>query len=235
MGGRRRGGGVNVWMLFMAFSQLKNFLDSRRRQGKPIPVITFALIVVCVVVYMFPWELQHLLGPLVNLSPRSVCVHFSSVVTHHEYARLLLAGFFHVDLRHLVYNMGSLMWKGAAMEDRMLPEHFFLLSIALLVSSHVCALLISFLLLLLGFPDFMGECAIGISALLFAYKTVQTFGAPENSNIFGFTIPTKYAVWAELLVIYFMVPNSSFVGHMGGILAGTLFMLGNRKYNLIPT
>ena len=36
------------------------------------------------------------------------------------------------------------------------------------------------------------------------------------------------SIWAELLIIQILVPNSSFVGHMSGILAGLTFS------NLIP-
>lgn len=33
----------------------------------------------------------------------------------------------------------------------------------------------------------------------------------------------KYAVWSELILIYLLVPGSSFMGHLAGILAGLTF------------
>lgn len=39
----------------------------------------------------------------------------------------------------------------------------------------------------------------------------------------GFRVHTRYATWLELVLIAIMVPNSSFLGHLCGILAGILY------------
>lgn len=44
--------------------------------------------------------------------------------------------------------------------------------------------------------------------------------SPATTSVYGFRVPTKYAAWLELLVIHLLVPRSSFMGHMCGILAG---------------
>lgn len=44
--------------------------------------------------------------------------------------------------------------------------------------------------------------------------------SPAFTSVYGFQVPTKYAAWLELVVIHFLVPRSSFMGHMCGILAG---------------
>lgn len=36
-------------------------------------------------------------------------------------------------------------------------------------------------------------------------------------------MPSKYAPWAELVLIHLMVPNASFVGHLAGIIAGLAY------------
>ncbi|OQR82634.1 hypothetical protein ACHHYP_20777 [Achlya hypogyna] len=48
--------------------------------------------------------------------------------------------------------------------------------------------------------------------------------SPADTLFMGFTIPTKYAAWAELVYLHYFVPQSSFVGHLSGILAGYLYM-----------
>lgn len=45
--------------------------------------------------------------------------------------------------------------------------------------------------------------------------------SPAFTSVYGFQVPTKYAAWLELVVIHVLVPRSSFMGHMCGILAGT--------------
>lgn len=37
-------------------------------------------------------------------------------------------------------------------------------------------------------------------------------------------ISSRYACWAELLLIQILVPNSSFIGHLAGILVGLLYV-----------
>ena len=37
----------------------------------------------------------------------------------------------------------------------------------------------------------------------------------ERAAYAGFLVPVRWAVWAELLLIQLMVPNASFIGHLG--------------------
>jgi len=46
----------------------------------------------------------------------------------------------------------------------------------------------------------------------------------------GFPIWSKYAVWAELVLIQLISPNASFVGHLAGILVGLAYIHGPLKY-----
>lgn len=60
---------------------------------------------------------------------------------------------------------------------------------------------------------------VGFSAVLFGLKVILTHGAYGDSRIMFLpvTIPTRYVVWAELLIIHFLVPHASFLGHLCGI------------------
>uniref|UniRef100_K3WGF9 Peptidase S54 rhomboid domain-containing protein n=1 Tax=Globisporangium ultimum (strain ATCC 200006 / CBS 805.95 / DAOM BR144) TaxID=431595 RepID=K3WGF9_GLOUD len=59
---------------------------------------------------------------------------------------------------------------------------------------------------------------IGFSGVLFALKVLLNHNSPTFSSVYGFQVPTKYAAWLELVVIHYLVPHSSFMGHMCGIL-----------------
>lgn len=52
------------------------------------------------------------------------------------------------------------------------------------------------------------------SGVIFALKVLTS----ENQDS-----GMKYAVWTELVLIYLLVPGSSFMGHLAGILAGLTF------------
>lgn len=56
-------------------------------------------------------------------------------------------------------------------------------------------------------------------------QVVLNHNSPATTSVYGFQVPTKYAAWLELLVIHVLVPRSSFMGHMCGILAGQSVML----------
>ena len=65
--------------------------------------------------------------------------------------------------------------------------------------------------------NLMNNCAIGFSGVIFALKIL----VGDSDGDFGlFTVPRSISIWAELLIIQLLVPNSSFVGHVSGILAG---------------
>lgn len=51
-------------------------------------------------------------------------------------------------------------------------------------------------------------------------QVVLNHNSPSTTSVYGFQVPTKYAAWLELVVIHLLVPHSSFMGHMCGILAG---------------
>ncbi|CAB3372928.1 Hypothetical predicted protein [Cloeon dipterum] len=54
-------------------------------------------------------------------------------------------------------------------------------------------------------------CAVGFSGVIFALKVLTS--EQQDTSM-------RYAVWSELILIYLMVPGSSFMGHLAGILAG---------------
>ena len=66
------------------------------------------------------------------------------------------------------------------------------------------------------------------AGVIFALKVVTTYLLPPGTTyIMGFVpVNSRYACWAELLVIQLMVPNASFLGHLAGILVGLAFVKG---------
>jgi rhomboid domain-containing protein 1 len=74
-------------------------------------------------------------------------------------------------------------------------------------------------------------CAIGFSGVIFALKVLTTsYWESGYRRYFGIRVSGKYAVWVELIAIQLMVPNTSFVGHLAGILVGVAYTQGPLKF-----
>jgi rhomboid domain-containing protein 1 len=89
---------------------------------------------------------------------------------------------------------------------------------------------------LLHFVDYeapyYNQFAVGFSGVLFALKVVlNAHSDADYSIVQGLLIPSKYAAWAELILIQLFVPDASFIGHLGGILAGLLYLRLGRTYS----
>jgi rhomboid domain-containing protein 1 len=66
---------------------------------------------------------------------------------------------------------------------------------------------------------------------LFGMKVVLNVWSDDFVYLHGMAIPSKYAAWAELILIQTFIPDSSFLGHLGGILAGLVYLWIKRSFN----
>lgn len=79
-------------------------------------------------------------------------------------------------------------------------------------------------------PDsLLSSCAVGFSGVLFGLKVVLNHNSSGWTDVgIGIRLPTKYAAWAELLIIQLITPNVSFLGHLCGIAAGLMHVYVTR-------
>lgn len=104
---------------------------------------------------------------------------------------------------------------------------------ALLAMSQGITLLLAkslFLFLDYGKP-FYSEYAVGFSGVLFAMKVVLNSQSENHTFVHGLMVPARHAAWAELILIQMFVPSASFLGHLGGILAGILYLKLKRSFS----
>ncbi|KAF8385055.1 hypothetical protein PRIPAC_74197 [Pristionchus pacificus] len=67
--------------------------------------------------------------------------------------------------------------------------------------------------------------------VIFALKVLSSTYTPEDVWLMGWLpVPSRYACWAELILIQILSPNASFVGHLAGILAGLLYTMGPLRW-----
>ena len=173
------------------------------------------------------------------------CIHPQKIITALRDGdgillnRLVLSALIHVDDMHLYYNMMSLTWKGINLEIAMGSAAFLRLVIFSVLVAHSFFVLLSYVLYKNSdFTSSYRGCAVGFSGVLFSLKYVLNHRSSDSSNVMGINIPTKYAAWAELILISIIHPNVSFIGHLCGILAGIIYVhtglrgaSSNREHN----
>ncbi|VVA98011.1 unnamed protein product [Arabis nemorensis] len=217
---------------------MANFGEGRRGTGGMLPLLALSAVAeYC----RLPWKPPVTAGllaanTLVYLRPAfidQVIPHISEVwfnphliFKHKDLKRFFLSAFYHLNEPHLVYNMMSLLWKGIKLETSMGSSEFASMVFALLGMSQGVTLLLAKSLLVFFDYDraYYNEYAVGFSGVLFALKVVLNAQAEDYTSVYGILVPTKYAAWAELILVQMFVPRASFLGHLGGILAGILYM-----------
>ncbi|MQM19368.1 hypothetical protein Taro_052373 [Colocasia esculenta] len=187
------------------------------------PPVTAALLLANILIHL-RWP-----SPLDRALPSLDEVWFNPylIMKNRDLKRFFLSAFYHIGEPHLVYNMMSLLWKGSQLETSMGSVEFASMVAALLAMSQGITLLLAKGLFL--FFDYERayyyDYAVGFSGVLFAMKVVLNSQYSDNfTYVHGIIVPSRYAAWAELLLIQMFVPGVSFLGHLGGILAGVLYL-----------
>lgn len=144
---------------------------------------------------------------------------------HKDPKRFILSAFYHISEPHLVYNMLSLLWKGIQLENAMGSVEFAPMVAVLVGMSQGITLLLAKGLLLFNYERaYYHEYAVGFSGVLFAMKVILYSQSDNYTYVHGLMVPARYAAWAELFLIQMFVPGVSFLGHLGGVLAGILYL-----------
>ncbi|OQS06535.1 hypothetical protein THRCLA_01425 [Thraustotheca clavata] len=149
----------------------------------------------------------------------------AEIVRQKSLSRLVVSAFLHGDEWHLYNNLASLLWKGVQLELSLGSQRFLQMVGILLILSHSIDVGASYALsIYMNSNQPIRQCSIGFSAVLFALKIVLNYNSPSHTSIMGIIVPTRYVAWLELVYLHYFVPQSSFVGHLSGILAGYIYM-----------
>ena len=227
---RRGGGGGNFGLMLLVF-QLVNFIQYLSARNEFIPT-TLILLGINIVAFIRP-ELnvsqlrRYFHWPSIGES----CISVQTVWFQHQWNRLILAPFVHADSWHLYYNMASFMWKSRTLEKHYGSLYFGYIIAVFSILTSVVYVIINYLLAeVFNVFSYVTTCAVGFSGVIFAIKVLTTHLQPNGMTyVFMFPVPTKLAVWAELILISVLFPNVSFVGHLAGILVGLAYVSGPLK------
>ncbi|XP_077251693.1 rhomboid-like protein 14, mitochondrial [Tasmannia lanceolata] len=205
---------------------LQAFSEYYRQERKP--PVTAGLLLTNTLIYLRP-------GFLHNIIPTLEEVWFNPylIVKNWDLRRFFLSAFYHMGEPHLFYNMLSLLWKGIQLETSMGSVEFACMIAELLAMSQGITLILAKSLLVFFDYDraYYSEYSVGFSGVLFAMKVVLNSQSDNYTSVHGLIVPTRHAAWAELILIQMFVPGVSFLGHLGGILAGLLYLRLRRSYS----
>jgi membrane associated rhomboid family serine protease len=80
--------------------------------------------------------------------------------------------------------------------------------------------------------NYLVSCAVGLSGAIFGLIVIETACSNvQTRSIFGlFTVPARLYPWALLVFWQLIMPGVSFLGHLGGVLAGQAHVWGWLKW-----
>ncbi|GFH56655.1 hypothetical protein CTEN210_13131 [Chaetoceros tenuissimus] len=157
-----------------------------------------------------------------------------AVIYRHQIYRMITSAFFHGGLMHIGMNMLSYAALGKTLENHLGTLFLAFTVVNSVVYSSFLYLFISVIASMIGYSTWMTTQSLGFSGVLFHLLVLESYRNPNASHsIFGIiTVSSKIYPWAMLLVIQFLLPNISFLGHFSGILTGLLQLNGYLKYTI---
>ncbi|KAL7534257.1 hypothetical protein ACHAWF_004769 [Thalassiosira exigua] len=152
-----------------------------------------------------------------------------SVLYEREFYRVVTSALFHANLMHVGMNGMSTAAIGGMLEKR-IGSLMTALTIAwgILLTSATYLLVSWLLYAALGYEKMMLQHSVGFSGVVFQLSALESNLGPDRTrSVFGlFQVSSKLYPWALLVVLQVIMPQISFLGHLSGILVGTLQYYG---------
>ncbi|KAG2432213.1 hypothetical protein HXX76_009132 [Chlamydomonas incerta] len=176
------------------------------------------------------------------VAPGAVAMSYQNVVTERQWWRALVAQVAHFDVLHLVLNVSSCYGLAAQAEPALRPgaswEYLRVSFLLLLLSAGIMLGLEHAMLAAVARAGLDGDAAaaslrqrqvVGYSGVLFGQMALiaWTSGSEGRFNLLGLTsVPMLLAPFLLAAVSQLVMPNSSALGHLAGILGGLLLASG---------
>ncbi|KAG7369610.1 rhomboid family protein [Nitzschia inconspicua] len=185
------------------------------------PPATLGIVCIC--------GLFHFIQVVFSLDLQTFTMCPRLVLYTHEYYRLLTSTLFHVNIMHIGMNILSTSAIGTLLEKQMGTLRLvFSIWWAMLLTSSLYILISWLAYIILGYDQLLYSHAVGFSGVIFHMSVLETYLHPRPSrSLFGFvSVPQTSYPWALLILLQFIMPQISFLGHLAGILTGNLQYFG---------
>ncbi len=190
-----------------------------------MPMANLLIVSLCCLTFVYQVLDDALDGP--KLSCYTLCP--LNIIFLREYYRVVSCGFFHGSLMHVGMNMLTAAAIGSFLEKNYgTLRHLVtvLWGVLLVPSAYVVVAWMCYRLV--GVEGPMFQHSVGFSGVLFQLSVLEANMNPHSErSVFGmFRVSSSAYPWAMLLVMQFILPHVSFLGHLSGILVGTLQLFG---------
>jgi membrane associated rhomboid family serine protease len=164
----------------------------------------------------------------IGMSAWEYCFNPYLVVQLGQVYRVFTSPFLHGGLLHIAFNMMALSSYGPLLGREIGTFPMLYLVFLFIVVAGVMSTAVAYGAYYLGTMQFMMECGVGFSGVLFALIVVDNHvHQVPNRSIFGcFSVPAKYYPVALLAILQLIIPGISLLGHASGLIAGYLFVWG---------
>ena len=188
---------------------------------RSIPPTTLGVIAICVSIQVFQATISGWNLHLFTMCPRLI-------LFTHEYYRVFTSVFFHANLMHIGMNMLSTSTISSLLEKKIgTMRLLFSIWWAILLTSAIYITIAYVAYVVFGYDAWMYQHAVGFSGIIFHLSVLDSHFHPGPRSVFGFfSVPAFVYPWVLLLALQLIMPNLSFLGHLAGILTGTLEYYG---------
>ena len=194
-------------------------------QYQQLPFTTRSVVTVNVFAFVFNVFLQLFSYSTLCLIPSLMLRN----VTGQAY-RIFTSAFTHASFFHLLVNMTAFIQIGAFGLEMKLGSVTFALLVFLftILCGIVHVFLASAMWYLLGISGYINECAVGFSGVIFSLVVLDTaFSNIRQRDVFGLFVVNAYMYpFALIAIVQMLAPNSSFLGHLSGVVVGSLYVKG---------
>ena len=174
------------------------------------PVVTYALILINVFMFLFP---------LINGNSEEFYNLFASYgpfVKMGDYYRLLTAAFMHANIAHLIFNMYALWIIGMQLESFIGKWRYLVVYLFSAISGSLLSVIVT--------PD---AVSVGASGAIFGLLGALLYFGYHYRVYLGTVIKSQIIPLIVInLLLGFMVPGIDNAAHIGGLIGGTLIMIG---------
>mmetsp|Transcript_25522 Transcript_25522/g.33844 ORF Transcript_25522/g.33844 Transcript_25522/m.33844 type:complete len:342 (+) Transcript_25522:213-1238(+) len=195
-----------------------------------IPLGTLSIILLCTITYAY----QLLFDPPLHhytMCPRNIL--FLS-----EYYRIITSTLFHGGFLHFFMNMSSTAAISSSLEHRYgTLRLIFTILWGMILTSFIDIAAPWLMYMIFNNEEMMYQHAVGFSGVIFQLSTIEANINPDATrSVFGFVrVPSYLYPWALLIVLQVLIPNISFMGHLSGILVGTMQLYGLLDLVILPS
>lgn len=149
----------------------------------------------------------------------------ADVIVHGQVWRLLTSIGLHGSALHLGMNVMSGMGLCSTLERTLGTVALLLTTLLSAATSPIIHIVIATTArLFFGYNVWFQEHSLGFSGILFHYAVIDaSFNSRQARSVFGmFTVSNMWYPWVLMVVLQLFMPHLSFLGHLSGILAGTV-------------